>query len=198
MNQEAPVGRRERNKLEKLERITAVARELFAEKGISEVTTNEVALRAEIAAGTLFLYAKTKGELLLLAQNASYAEAHEVGMQASAKLLDPVAAILALLKPIIICNRDHVENGRTYLQEVVFGISNDGHRQEAIKLMTETERAVASIAARRTDDRDALGDNRARAAMAILFLTLSSPLNVAKSVEDLLAELEIQLRLLFV
>jgi TetR/AcrR family transcriptional regulator len=198
LNQEAPVGRRERNKLEKLERITAVARELFAEKGISEVTTNEVALRAEIAAGTLFLYAKTKGELLLLAQNASYAEAHEVGMHASAKLLDPVAAILALLKPIIICNRDHVENGRTYLQEVVFGISNDGHRQEAIKLMTETERAVASIAAQRTDDRDALGDNRARAAMAILFLTLSSPLNVAKSVEDLVAELEIQLRLLFV
>lgn len=198
MSTEAPVGRRERNKLEKLERITAVARELFAEKGIHEVTTNEVALRAEIAAGTLFLYAKTKGELLLLAQNASYAEAHEVGMQASAKHKEPVAAILALMKPIIVCNREHVENGRTYLQEVVFGASSDGYRQEAIGLMAETERAVAEIAARTTDDRDALGANRARAAMSILFLTLSSPLNVVKSVEELLAELEIQLRLLFV
>lgn len=198
MSTEAPVGRRERNKLEKLERITAVARELFAEKGIHEVTTNEVALRADIAAGTLFLYAKTKGELLLLAQNASYAEAHEQGLKASAKHKEPVAAILALMKPIIVCNREHVENGRTYLQEVVFGASSDGYRQEAIGLMAETERAVAEIAARSTDRHDSLALNRARAAMAIMFLTLSSPLNVVKSVEDLLAELETQLRLLFV
>lgn len=198
MSTEAPAGRRERNKLEKLERITAVARELFAEKGIHEVTTNEVALRADIAAGTLFLYAKTKGELLLLAQNASYAEAHEQGLEASTKHKEPVAAILALMKPIIVCNREHVENGRNYLQEVVFGASSDGYRQEAIGLMAETERAVAEVAARGSDGRGALAVNRARAAMAILFLTLSSPLNVVKSVEDLLAELETQLRLLFV
>ncbi len=198
MSTEAPVGRRERNKLEKLERITAVARELFAEKGIHEVTTNEVALRADIAAGTLFLYAKTKGELLLLAQNASYAEAHELGAEAASRISDPSAAILALMKPIIVCNREHVENGRTYLQEVVFGASSDGYRKEAIGLMAETERAVAEIAARSTGGHDSLAVNQARAAMAILFLTLSSPLNVVKSVEELLAELEIQLRLLFV
>lgn len=198
MSTEAPVGRRERNKLEKLERITAVARELFAEKGMHEVTTNEVALRADIAAGTLFLYAKTKGELLLLAQNASYAEAHELGVEAASRISDPSAAILALMKPIIVCNREHVENGRTYLQEVVFGASSDGYRKDAIGLMAETERAVAEIAARSTGGHDSLAVNQARAAMAILFLTLSSPLNVVKSVEELLAELEIQLRLLFV
>ena len=198
MRKEAPTGRRERNKLEKLERITAVARELFAEKGISEVTTNEVALRADIAAGTLFLYAKTKGELLLLAQNASYAEAHELGVEAASRISDPSAAILALMKPIIVCNREHVENGRTYLQEVVFGASSDGYRKEAIGLMAETERAVAEIAARITNQHDAIGVNRAKAVMAIVFITLSSPLNVVKSVEELLAELEIQLRLLFV
>jgi TetR/AcrR family transcriptional regulator len=198
VTKEAPTGRRERNKLEKLERITVVARELFAEKGISEVTTNEVALRADIAAGTLFLYAKTKGELLLLAQNAGYAEAHELGLKAADKHTEPVAAILALMKPIIVCNREHVENGRTYLQEVVFGASSDGYRKEAIGLMAETERAVAEIAARSTGGHDALAVNQARAAVAILFLTLSSPLNVVKSVEELLAELEIQLRLLFV
>lgn len=197
MNQEAPVGRRERNKLEKLERITAVARELFAEKGISEVTTNEVALRAEIAAGTLFLYAKTKGELLLLAQNASYAEAHQLGLEAAGKHKEPVAAILALIKPIIACNREHVENGRTYLQEVVFGASSGGYRQQAIESMAETERAVAEIAARSTAHHDELGVNRARAAMAILFLTLSSPLNLAMSVDELLDEIKAQLVTLF-
>ena len=197
MRKEAPTGRRERNKLEKLERITAVARELFTEKGISEVTTNEVALRADIAAGTLFLYAKTKGELLLLAQNASYAEAHELGVEAASRISDPAPAILALLKPIIECNREHVENGRTYLQEVVFGASSDGYRKEAIGLMAETERAVAEIAARITNQHDAIGVNRAKAVMAILFITLSSPLNLAMSVDELLDEIKAQLVTLF-
>ena len=36
------LGRRERNKQEKLERITAAARELFAEYGVDEVTTQQL------------------------------------------------------------------------------------------------------------------------------------------------------------
>ena len=65
------VGRRERNKQDKLDRITAAARELFAEHGVDEVTTQQIADKADIGAGTLFLYAKTKGELLLLVQNST-------------------------------------------------------------------------------------------------------------------------------
>jgi AcrR family transcriptional regulator len=68
-------GRRERNKQEKLDRITAAATELFAERGVDEVTTQEIADKADIGAGTLFLYAKSKGELLLLVQNSTYADA---------------------------------------------------------------------------------------------------------------------------
>ena len=66
-----PAGRRERNKQEKLDRITAAASELFAERGVDEVTTQEIADKADIGTGTLFLYAKTKGELLLLVQNST-------------------------------------------------------------------------------------------------------------------------------
>ena len=66
------LGRRERNKLAKLARIMAAAGELFAEHGIDDVTTQQIAAAADIATGTLFLYAKTKGELLLLVQNARY------------------------------------------------------------------------------------------------------------------------------
>ncbi|MFM9442154.1 TetR/AcrR family transcriptional regulator [Streptomyces acidiscabies] len=54
------VGRRERNKQEKLDRIVAAARELFAERGVDEVTTQQIADKADIGTGTLFLYAKTK------------------------------------------------------------------------------------------------------------------------------------------
>ena len=61
-----PVGRRERNKQQKLDRITAAASQLLAEHGIEDVTTQQIADKADIGTGTLFLYAKTKGELLLL------------------------------------------------------------------------------------------------------------------------------------
>jgi hypothetical protein len=70
-----PLGRRERNKQQKLDRITAAASELFAEHGVEDVTTQQIADKADIGTGTLFLYAKTKGELLLLVQNTHYAEA---------------------------------------------------------------------------------------------------------------------------
>lgn len=58
-----PVGRREWNKQQKVDRITAAAREFFAEHGVDNVTTQQIADQADIGAGTLFLYAKTKGEL---------------------------------------------------------------------------------------------------------------------------------------
>ena len=38
-----PVGRRERNKQDKLDRITSAARELFAVRGVDDVTTQEIA-----------------------------------------------------------------------------------------------------------------------------------------------------------
>ena len=59
-----PVGRRERNKQAKLARIMAAATELFAEHGVDEVTTQQIAERADIGTGTLFLYAKSKGARL--------------------------------------------------------------------------------------------------------------------------------------
>jgi kynurenine formamidase len=60
------MGRRERNKQAKLDRIVAAARELFAEHGVDEVTTQQIADKADIGTGTLFLYVKSKGDLLLL------------------------------------------------------------------------------------------------------------------------------------
>lgn len=185
-------GRRERNKQDKLERITAAARKLFAEKGVSEVTTAEVAARADVAAGTLFLYAKTKGELLLLAQNASYRDAHREGVKASAGKKDCVAAILALLAPIVHCNREHVENGRTYLQEVVFGTSTEGFRSEAIELMAGTETAVVDIITGTTSADPTQATELAHVVMAVMFLTLSSPQNVELTPAQLLENMKVQ------
>ena len=48
-----PVGRRERNKQNKLDRITAAAGELFADHGVDEVTTQQIADKADIGTGHL-------------------------------------------------------------------------------------------------------------------------------------------------
>src|SRR6478736_3977898 len=105
-------GRRERNKQEKLDRITAAASELFAERGVDEVTTQEIADKADIGAGTLFLYAKSKGELLLLVQNAHYAEALRRGRADAETISDILDAVMAIVRPIVECNRTQIDNGR--------------------------------------------------------------------------------------
>lgn len=57
-------GVRETKKREKEARIRAAAIALIHEKGFDAMTTAEVARRAGIAAGTLFLYVESKEELL--------------------------------------------------------------------------------------------------------------------------------------
>jgi AcrR family transcriptional regulator len=62
----AALGRREQNKLEKRGRIIAAARALFTHKGFEATTSQEIADAAAVGAGTVFTYAKTKDDLLIL------------------------------------------------------------------------------------------------------------------------------------
>lgn len=69
LNEASDVGglsRRERNKLEKKRRIVEASRSLFKRQGFENTTTQQVAREADIATGTLFLYARTKEDLLVL------------------------------------------------------------------------------------------------------------------------------------
>jgi hypothetical protein len=69
MRGNAPRGRRERNKEDKLRRIKQAARKLFVANGYDEASTRQFATRAGVALGTLFLYAANKRHLLFLAVN---------------------------------------------------------------------------------------------------------------------------------
>lgn len=62
----AAPSRRERNKLEKRARIVAAARDLFERNGFAETTTQQIAAAADIGSGTLFLYADSKEDLLIM------------------------------------------------------------------------------------------------------------------------------------
>ena len=66
---EATLGLRERNKLDKLERIKSAAAELFAKKGFDAATTREIAEGAKVGLGTLFLYAQDKRDIVFLIFN---------------------------------------------------------------------------------------------------------------------------------
>src|ERR1700721_2627420 len=65
-------GLRERNKLDKLRRIKEGASELFVRKGFDDTTTREIALRAGVGLGTIFVYAPTKRDLLFLIVTADF------------------------------------------------------------------------------------------------------------------------------
>lgn len=180
-------GRRERNKQLKLERITAAARELFAEHGVDEVTTQQVAERADIGAGTLFLYARSKGELLLLAQNAAYADALARGTQAAADAPDVLEAVLAIVRPVVECNRSQVENGRTYLREMVFGDPEEPHHREALAIVERTEQAVAAVLSRDGDVPAEDAATLAHVVSAVMFLAMATAGDAGTGVDEIVA-----------
>src|SRR3972149_6280826 len=62
-------GLRTRNKLEKLRRIKEAAQNLFVAKGFDDTAMREIAVRAGVGLGTIFLYAKDKRDLLFLPIN---------------------------------------------------------------------------------------------------------------------------------
>jgi AcrR family transcriptional regulator len=189
-----PLGRRERNKLDKLARITAAAGELFAERGVDDVTTQEIADKADIGTGTLFLYAKTKGELLLLVQNSMYAEALERGRAAAEGAGGVLEGVLAVVRPVVECNRKQIDNGRTYLREIVFGDPGEPQHRDALDLTAKTEELVAEVIARR----DGVSADQARAlariVSAVMFLTMAATVNAQQSIDELVADITEQLR----
>ncbi|MCX4768056.1 TetR/AcrR family transcriptional regulator [Streptomyces sp. NBC_01275] len=191
-----PVGRRERNKQDKLDRIIAAASGLFAEHGVDEVTTQQIADEADIGTGTLFLYAKTKGELLLLVQNAKYAEALERGRADAETIPGVLDAVLAIVRPIVECNRAQIDNGRTYLREMAFGNPEEPRHGEALAIVAQTEEAIAAVLHR--DERVTEGDaaTLAHIVSAVMFLSMAASVNITLSVQEIVDDIRGQVDVL--
>ncbi len=91
---------RERNKLDKRDRIAHAAWELFTRDGFDATTTAAVADRAKVAKGTLFLYAADKDDLLMLVMHDRLAEAVDRGfatMTARATLHEQLVHVFVTL-----------------------------------------------------------------------------------------------------
>jgi len=112
---------RERRKQATQAAIIEAAAALFARpQGYEGTTTREIAQAAGIAAGTLFNYAPTKRDVVVMLWTDRIGAAADEGWQAMAQQDEPVDALLALWRPIIaVYDADH-ELGQVFLTSVVF------------------------------------------------------------------------------
>lgn len=137
-------GRRDRGMQEKLSRILAAASELFDERGFAAVTTQQISDRADVAAGTLFRYASTKGELLLMVYNERYRAVIEQGATRAAAT-SGADAVMAFVSPVIRWAEQHPENSTAYQRELMFGPAGERFRDEGLTLVGEFEDRISGI-----------------------------------------------------
>ncbi|NLU83769.1 helix-turn-helix domain-containing protein [Rhodococcus sp. HNM0569] len=132
-------------------RIFDAARELFRALPYDEVTTHSIARHAAVASGTVFRYASTKPELLLMVYNAAFRERVAHGLDALAEARgddarsDATAQIMALVSPVVAESLGD-ENVATYQREVLFGPA-DRYRGEALEIVAGLRGAIAAALA---------------------------------------------------
>lgn len=145
MTTDSEPGRRERNKQLKQARIFQAARELFDRRGYAAATTQEIADLADVASGTLFRYATTKAELLLMVYNEEYRAAIERGIHAAADESGAERRLRALLGPLLTASRTNSENTAVYQREVLFGDPDEQYRAAGLELSRQLQESIAAI-----------------------------------------------------
>lgn len=181
-----PRGRRERAKHEKMVHIFDAATELFLANGYAATTTQQIAERADVAEGTLFRYAATKAELLIMVVNAQFRAAVDEGIASIASI--PVARedalcetqveittdrVARLLDPTVAQSMGNGDNTLIYQQHVLFGDAGDHHR-EAMEASEALIAAIAVVVAGgdRGGDRGGDIDASAKACARMIFATM--------------------------
>jgi len=114
------LSRREQNKRDKFNRIVAAARALFRNQGYEGTTTQQIADAASIATGTLFLYAKSKEDLLVLVFSQEMSEL----IESSFDQIDPTRPVservMKLFQSFIDYHARDVDVARALIRELTF------------------------------------------------------------------------------
>ncbi|WP_348790040.1 helix-turn-helix domain-containing protein [Leifsonia sp. NPDC080035] len=142
-----PTGRRERNKEEKLTRIAETAARLFDELGFASVTTQRIADEADVAAGTVFRYASTKAELLMMVDNERSRSRIAEGLASDDPAQPAARRLLAIVSPLVRAGRDNDENTLAYQRELLFGEQHERYRAEGLALFAELRERMAEVLA---------------------------------------------------
>ena len=143
-------GRREANKREKLQRIRRAAREVFLEKGYEDATLREIATAADVAFGTLFLYAQNKRDLLLLLFDEELPGATERAFERATREGPLIDQLMAFFAELYSFWAQTPALSRDMMREFTFsgGIVAPRLREEVLV----TERHLARLVARAQED----------------------------------------------
>lgn len=200
------IGLRERTKQARAARIFDAASELFLANGFSATTTQQIAERADVAEGTLFRYAATKVELLLMVVNAKFRGAVDAGVASLADrapvragcspnevAVELTSCVAALLEPIIRHSIANGDNTLVYQKHVLFGDVSERYRAEALAtievFIDEIARAIdtASDASTRPDARAV---TTARVVFATMTLEFAKAINEGNTVDDVISRMQ--------
>ncbi|MDR2255211.1 MAG: TetR/AcrR family transcriptional regulator [Arthrobacter sp.] len=140
-----PEGRRARGKRERAARIAEAAARLFDESPFPEVTTQAIAQAADVAEGTLFRYACSKTELLVMALNTRFDAALDAGLAAAARRdpLDTVGRLDALAGALLFIGADRPDNAALYQRELLFPTMSGDYLTEGERIARRWEQAIA-------------------------------------------------------
>lgn len=164
MTELAP-GLRERNKREKLARITAAARDLFRAQGFEATTAREICERAGIGTGTLFLYVRDKRELLFLSFEADAQRLFAEGKAEAARTSGLVDQLMCLFGRFIAYYARDLALSKAIVQELFFRTHETGGLGRLTREFSEHVSDLVAAAQARGEVRNDL--TPARAAMAL-------------------------------
>jgi AcrR family transcriptional regulator len=114
------ISLRERGKSERQRRIKEAAKAVFGDVGYDAATTREIARRAHVSIGTIFVYAKDKRDLLFLMLNDELdpvADAAWRGLPDDKPVLD---RLCALARPWYVYFASNLTLGRHVFREMTF------------------------------------------------------------------------------
>jgi AcrR family transcriptional regulator len=171
-----PGGLRERNKRDKHDRIVAAARRLFRRQGFERTTTYQVAADAGIGTGTLFLYARTKEDLLVMVFLLELSRVVDESFASLDRKAPLIEQLLHLYDAVAEHHAHNLALGRPFAKELMF--VHEGRRPEMRAFMAGWMRRIAGMIedAKGRGEIDAGADTRliATSSFAQFFFRLQS------------------------
>ncbi len=137
---------RERNKQEKRDRILTAARDLFGSQGFDATTMQQVASAARVAAGTLYLYARTKQDLLVMVFVEELGAVVDDSFATLPEDAGPLDALLHLYGAVVAHHAANLSLSRPFAKELMF-VDNE-HRPQMQTFMTAWRARIAEVLAR--------------------------------------------------
>lgn len=174
------LSRREQNKLEKRVRIIAAARALFTHKGFEATTSKEIADAAGVAAGTVFTYAKTKEDLLILVFHDEMLEVVDRAHQAARGRHELLDQVIVFFETFVAYHERDLPLARVLMRQLGY-VASAEQRALVSELMTNLLGRLARIvdAAKTTGEVDAASPlaPSARSLFAIYYFHLGTLLS---------------------